>query len=220
MLVSELRSTKRPRWKQATDSFLRNVPKPSAWRQQQVEAGLKSVEDYEKIIKAFLNFTNADVKRGSNQTPLFKFKAFLLLSFCRVLEQSRTSTSSIDQIVRCIINASENQRLRVLRGAFWVNSLISELTKRGWNIYRATELFFISMSTNFLRCKPKLMQFLDPLSLSALGFIRNDESLRLILKHFGTEEFVNHDFNDCLEPRYSIPGLVAYLASSSARRLL
>lgn len=59
----------------------------------------------------------------------------------------------------------------------------------------------------------------DALSLTSLGFIRNDESLRLILKHLGTDEFVKHDFSDCLEPHYSVPDLVASLAYSSAKKL-
>lgn len=145
-----LETPKKPKWKEETDSFLKNVPTPSAWRQKQVEVGLNSVKDYEKIIKAFISYTNVDIKRGPNQTALFKFKAFLLLSFCRALEQSGTSASSIDQIMQCITNASKDQQLRLRRSALWVNSLINELVKRGWNIYRATELFFISMSTKLL----------------------------------------------------------------------
>ena len=141
---------KRSRWKEATDNFLRNVPTPSAWRQKQIEVGLKSVEDYKKVIQAFSSYTNVDIERQSTQRALSKFRAFLLLSFYEVLKQSESSARIIDQIKQCIPNASEDQCLRQQRSALWINNLINELAKRGWNIYRATELFFISISTKLL----------------------------------------------------------------------
>ncbi|MCJ1248447.1 hypothetical protein MMC30_005665 [Trapelia coarctata] len=189
---------KRPRWKQTTDSFLKTIPRPSAWRQKQVEVGLNGVNDYEKVIQAFIGNSNV----GNDRKPISDFKAFLLLSLCEVLTKRGTSPKIVDQMTQSVTNASKDQRLRLRRSALWVNSLINELVKRGWNIYRATELFFI-----------------NALSLSSLGFIRNGESLRLILKHLGTDKFVKHDFRDCLEPHYTVPGLVASLASSSAKKL-
>jgi hypothetical protein len=39
--------------------------------------------------------------------------------------------------------------------------------------------------------------------------VRHDEAFEYLLGHLGREEFVKHDFSDCLGPRYSIPGLVA-----------
>ena len=85
------------------------------------------------------------------------------------------------------------------------------LVSHGWTIYRATELFLISMFSKLPTYKAEFMTFLDALSLFCLGRIPTDESSELILKHFNTDEFVKHDYSDCLGPDYTIPSLIASL---------
>lgn len=60
-------------------------------------------------------------------------------------------------------------------------------------------------------CEAELTYFPDALSLFYLTRIHNDENSRSILKHLKTDEYVNHDYSDCLRPEYTIPGLIASL---------
>ena len=133
----KLETPKKPRWKETADSFLKNFPTASVWRQKQVEVGLKSAKDYKKIIQVFISHSNVDIEGQSTQGAISRFKAFLLLSLCEASNQSESSARVIDQIKQYNPNISEDQRLRLQRGALWVNRLINELVKRGWNIYRA-----------------------------------------------------------------------------------
>ncbi len=75
----------------------------------------------------------------------------------------------------------------------------------------ATELFFIGVYFKLPTCEVELMSFSDALSLSNLTHIHNNENLQTILNHLKTDEFVKHDYSDCLRPEYTIPGLIASL---------
>lgn len=57
--------------------------------------------------------------------------------------------------------------------------------------------------------------FSDALSLTNLTHIHNNENLQSILKHLKTDEFMKHDYSDCLRPEYTIPGLIASLLDTS-----
>ena len=72
------------------------------------------------------------------------FQALVVLSLCQVLERKSVATDTIDEIARHITESRVGTRLRLRRSAVWINGFITELIKRGWNIGRATELFFIS----------------------------------------------------------------------------
>jgi len=66
-------------------------------------------------------------------------------------------------------------------------------------------------SLNSPTCAVELISFLDALSLTNLTYIHNNENLQLILKHLKIDEFVKHNYGDCLRPEYTIPGLIASL---------
>jgi hypothetical protein len=64
-------------------------------------------------------------------------------------------------------------------------------------------------SPGFLFAKLNSHFPLDALPLSSLIHIQNDENLQSILEHLKRDEFVKHDYSDCLRPEYTIPGLIA-----------
>lgn len=147
------------------------------WRTKQIEVGLISVKEYENIIRSFTGHGDIDIKKELSQGELHSedklvnkairyalltrsslenanllkassnFQAFILLSLCAVLEYKGYAAETIDRIIQYATGFSEHERLRQLRGAIWVNSLIAGLVEHGWTIYRATELFLISMSS-------------------------------------------------------------------------
>lgn len=57
----------------------------------------------------------------------------------------------------------------------------------------------------------ELTPFSDALSLTYLMNIPNDENSQSILEHLKRDEFVKHDYSDCLKPEYTIPGLITIL---------
>ncbi len=60
-------------------------------------------------------------------------------------------------------------------------------------------------------CEAELTSSSDALSLTSLTRIHNDENSQSILEHLKTDEFVKHDYSDCLRPEFTIPGLIASL---------
>lgn len=176
--VHQLPAPEPPRWKKVADSFLRSVPRPSEWRKRQVELGLEGVNEYKEVIQSFTKqrdfkltvgahqhhlhsgnelvdrveiyalLTKSSLTTATSMRALSNFQAFILLSLCRVLETKGVLPEKIDQITQHITDLPEKERLRLRRSAVWVNMLIVELIKRGWTIYRATELFFISRPVN------------------------------------------------------------------------
>ncbi|KAI4260730.1 MAG: hypothetical protein LQ352_000122 [Teloschistes flavicans] len=233
------RPAPKPRKFEAVEWFLRNAPKASEWRKRQIELELNTVEQYEQIIRAFTDRTNVMVKReayrreenlehelvdlaerfalltkasltnAKRQRSFATFQALILLSFCEVLRRRDVSYEVIDHTIEHI--AGERDRRRLLSSARWINGVIVDLVNHGWTIYRATELFFIGLYFGLPTCKVELTSFSDALSLTNLTHIHHNESLQPILKHFKTDEFVKHDYGDCLRPEYTIPGLIASL---------
>jgi len=163
-----------PTWKQVSDAFLRNIPKASVWREKQMQAGLYGAKEYEHVVRTFTGHSSVDVERKLfrgdrhlktnlvnraetyallTRSSLEKahiskasshFQALVFLSLCAVLERKNTDPEIIDSIARHINESGLDTRWRLRRSAVWINGLINQLIKRGWNIARATELFFIS----------------------------------------------------------------------------
>ena len=170
---ARLRAQQKPRRIEAVEWFLGNAPRPSEWRKRQRELGLNTVEQYEEIIRAFTDRTAINIKRKPyqggvrgehelldlaerfallTQAPLTDakcqrsfatFQALILLSFCEVLKKRDVSNENIHRTIEYI--AGERDRRRLLNSARWINGLIFDLVGHGWTIYRATELFFISV---------------------------------------------------------------------------
>ena len=231
----------KPRSIEAMERFLQKIPKPTEWRKRQTELELNSVKQYEEVVRAFVNRTTITitVKRQLHQekdclentlvdlTERFAkltkdslsnakcqksfatFQALILLSLCEVLRKRKVSDEIIDRTIGHI--AGERSRNRLLSSAQWINGIIVELVNHGWTMYRATELFFISELFEFLGCDRGLTHLADALSLTNLIDIRNNENRQSILRHFKKDEFVQHNYTDCLRPKYTIPSLIACL---------
>ena len=157
-----------------SESFLNNIPETSVWRKLQMQAGLYDVMEYKRAVRHLIGRSGTNVEKGfreDNRHPetdivarartyalltkstlagttaskaLSRFQALILLSLCAVLEKKGVAADTIDQIAQYVTDSGMDTRLRLRRSALWINSLIVELTKRGWDICRATELFFIS----------------------------------------------------------------------------
>ena len=233
------RPQQKPRKTEAVEWFLQNAPKATEWRKRQTELDLNTAEQYEQTIRAFIDRTNVKVirvpyQRGEHskhelvelaerfawltktsltnakrQRSFATFQALILLSYCEVLRKKGVSYELIDRIIEHI--AGERDRRRLLSGAKWINGVIVDLVSNGWTIYRATELFFIGVFLELPTYEFELMCFSDALSLTNLTHIHNNENLQSILKHLKTDEFVKHDYSDCLRPEFTIPGLIASL---------
>ena len=210
------------------------------WRKKQTELELNTVEQYEQAIQAFTARTNIIVERepyrgdgrsehelvdlaerfalltrdsltnAKIQRSFATFQALILLSYCQVLRKRGVSYETVDRIMQHVAGR-EYDRRRLLESALWINGLIIALVSSGWTIYRATELFFLGLFSKLPNYEAGLTSFLDALSVSQLTQIHNDENSRSILEHLKTDEFVKHDYSDCLRPEYTIPGLIATL---------
>lgn len=237
------RPQQKPRKIEAVEWFLRNVPKATEWRKKQTELELNTVEQYEQTIRAFTDRTNIIVRRepyqreehskhelvdlaerfalltkasltnAKHQRSFATFQALVLLSYCEVLRKRDVSYETVDRVIEHV--AGERDRRRLLSGARWINGVIVDMVNNGWTIYRATELFFIGMSFQLSTCEVELTSFSDALSLTNLTHIHNNENFQSVLEHLKRDEFVTHDYSDCLRPEYTIPGLIASLLDAS-----
>lgn len=170
---SRVRALKRPRNRkdEAAAWFLRNVPKTTEWREKQIQLGLCTVQQYEKVVRALTARTNVEVKRerceadgpdellelaesfalltksslsGARlQRSFANFQALIFLSYCQVLRKKGIPYEVIDQKIQHITKAREADREALLGGAQLMNDVIIDLVRHGWKISRATELFFI-----------------------------------------------------------------------------
>jgi hypothetical protein len=87
------------------------------------------------------------------------FQALLLLSYCGLLEKRGVLYETVDRITQYVSCFREMDRRRLRSQALRINLLIHELVKGGWTIYRATELFFISMFSNVLFTAEMIVTF-------------------------------------------------------------
>lgn len=158
----------------ARDSFLQNTPKASQWRKRQIEiAGAAS--KYEAAIQSLTGgadfnafgktvekdpnsedglvvigvklalLANSALENVALQKSVSYFQALLFLSYCGILEKRGVSYEKVDQLTEYVSCFRELDRRRLRSQALRINLLIHELVIGGWTIYRATELFFMSM---------------------------------------------------------------------------
>ncbi|MCJ1456662.1 hypothetical protein MMC28_007024 [Mycoblastus sanguinarius] len=233
----------KPRRNEAADWFLHNAPKATEWRKRQMVLGLNTVEQYEQAIRAFTDRANIIVERNQRQgdghpehelvdlaerfalliedsltnaklqKSFATFQALILLSYCGILRKRGVPQDTLDPIIQHI-GGRECDRRRLLDSALWINGVIVSLVSHGWTIYRATELFFIGVFSKLFPCEVELILVSDAISITYLTHIHNNENSRLILEYLKKDEFVKHDYSDCLRPEYTIPGLIASLIDS------
>jgi len=218
--------------------FQRNSPNAVGWRKRQIDLGLNTPEEYQEVIRAFgsdrglriekapasgrsqnelINLAErlATLTRNSAhiaglQTSVARFEALLLLSYCNVLTAKNFPHDTVDRII-AHITPRKSDRRRLLGSALWINDVINKLVSHGWSIHRATELFFLSMYYELLIRQSFLTSCLDALSPKYLYSIYYPENKEAISEYFKTDQFVGHDYDDCLGPNYTIPGLIASL---------
>ncbi len=161
---------RKPRKNEAVDWFLRHAPRATEWRTRQNELGLNTVGQYEGVIRAFTARTKVSVLQERDRQPqnelldvaerlallvksslanaklqrsFANFQVLILLSYCEILRQTGVQYEVIDRIIRHVTDAKESDRKRLLNSALWINGRIADLVRRGWQIQRATELFFV-----------------------------------------------------------------------------
>lgn len=54
----------------------------------------------------------------------------------------------------------------------------------------------------------------DALLINELKAIQSGNNIPLLLNHLRSKDSVGHDYCDCLQPKYNIPGLVSCLPST------
>ena len=223
--------------------FVKQIPQPNSWRQRQLDLNLVEADDYVQLIrtlsldeisdevatkavtcrqKSVLDFADAysqrtafSLRQAELQRCCANFQALVFLSYCQILAASGVESEVVDTFVQRITNLRENERRRLLQSASWVNEQIVELAKAGWDICRATELFFLSKRFDFSSRGSRIKRFSDAVSLSYLIEIRSKENASTIVSHLEKEEFIAYQYDDCLTPTYTIPGLISELARAS-----
>lgn len=169
------------------DWFQRHAPKATEWRKRQTELDLNTVEDYEKVVRVFIDHSKPLPERiqrdgqegnqfvgprflGLPRQPNFNtrlrtlfanFQTLIYLSYCGFLWKRDVPYKSVDRIIQDITKSRERDRKRLLDSALWINTLIADLACNGWTIHRATELFFISTFLKPLACQAKMFPKCD-----------------------------------------------------------
>jgi len=163
----------------ARDAFLRNLPKAVEWHKRQIEI-VENDEQYERIICSLTShsrvhikeepdqknpesedelvtigvnlalLTDSSLKNEKLQKSFSFFQLLVFFSYCAFLRNRGISREIIDRITQNVTSFREKDRRRLISRALWINSIISKLVKNGWSIYRATELFFISIFSKLL----------------------------------------------------------------------
>ncbi|KAF2744351.1 hypothetical protein M011DRAFT_171443 [Sporormia fimetaria CBS 119925] len=188
--------------------FLGKVPIRTGWRERQARLGLNTVQEYEDVVKGFCsrayimehwnepggsgsglialgkhlaNLTKASLENANLLRSFAYFQVLILLSYCEFLRQKGVSEHTIDELIQPV-RARERDRRTLLDTIPRIHRLIVDLVRRGWTLYRATELFFISML---------------------------NEAFDYILQSLSADTFAKYHYDDCLTPSYTIPGLIA-----------
>ena len=132
--------------------------------------------------------------------------------YCEIFKKKDVSYEFINRIIEHIVEKRDRRKL--LNDVKWINDVIVDLINNNWTIYRATELFFINIFFKFLICEFEFTCFSDALSFINFTHIHNNENLQSIFKHFKTNEFVKHNYNDCLKSEFIIFDFIAFLLNA------
>ena len=96
--------------------------------------------------KSLALLTKKTLANAEFQRSFALFQALILLSYCQVLKKRYVPFHEIDRVIGHIAT-NEKDRKKILNGALRINEIINKLVDNGWTIYRATELFFFSGSS-------------------------------------------------------------------------
>jgi hypothetical protein len=95
--------------------------------------------------QSLASLTSSSLKNAALQKSFAYFQVLIFLSYCEFLRQKKVSYEVIDKLIQTITNIRERDRKALLDSIVWIHHLVVELVRTGWSLYRATELFFISM---------------------------------------------------------------------------
>jgi hypothetical protein len=97
------------------------------------------------IGKGLASLTKSSLRNEGLQRSFAYFQALILLSYCEFLRQKGVPYEIIDELIRTVADIRESDRKSLLNTIKWINNtFIVDLVRKGWTIYRATELLFIS----------------------------------------------------------------------------
>ena len=147
-----------------------------------------------------------NVKR---QRSFVTFQTLILLSYFEIFKKRDVSYGTVDRTIEHI--AEKRDRQRLFNSVRWINDVIIDLINYDWTSYQITKLFFIDVFFELLTCEIEFISFSDALSLINLIYIYNNENLKSILIYFKADEFVKHNYNDCLKLEYIIFNLITSL---------
>lgn len=164
--------------------------------------------------KRLADLTKASLNNLHLQRSFAYFQVLLLLSYCEFLLQKGISVDVVDELVQTITDLRERDRRELLKSIPWIHKLINALVRRGWTVFRATELFFLSMLWKCGSQSQADCGFIDALSTTELIRIRDNINYESILEYLSGDTVVMWNYDDCLTPHYTIPGLIASLLSS------
>lgn len=131
-------------------------------RPGQVQDGDGSLED--RLVKAarrFISYMKCSHSNSRAQRALGKFQALILLSLCYYLRQKGISYEIVDGLVQEITESGEYERRRLLDGAAWANNCVIGLVRKGYSVFRATELFFLSILASCLLAVQRVIARLE-----------------------------------------------------------
>lgn len=134
--------------------------------------------------------TQSSIKSKDLQEAVSSFQLLLILSYCLFLKRNDTADGDIDRILQQVTSVRESDRRTLLKRASQVNHLINRLITNGWDIYRATELFFLlAMPTSHL-----------------IKLQNND--FDTLFEVLTDGEQLEHEFDECMNVPFNIPGLL------------
>jgi hypothetical protein len=169
-------TAKKPRRAQAVSRIIKNIPEGAEWRKRQKKLELITPQQYENVIrgltsrsvggsnwefregladdnelvavgKRLASLTKSSIANTCLQKSCAFFQALILLSYCEFLKQKGVVEQVVDELVRTITDTRGRDRKSLLSTVKWINNtLIVKMIRKGWTIYRATELLFISIT--------------------------------------------------------------------------
>jgi hypothetical protein len=98
-------------------------------------------------------FTKTSLEGAKLQKAFAHFHVLLLLSFCELLRHWNFSPEVVDDLLQRGLGKRERDREKLLVSVRGVHRMIVEIVRKGWSLYRATELFFLSMLTECVKAQ-------------------------------------------------------------------
>lgn len=97
--------------------------------------------------------THTSFKNQKRQQSFSNFQFLILISYVAFLEKKGFPNVEIHRIIQSFSRYSESRRIKLLAQARKINSAIRKISQvQNWDIYRATELFFVCKFCGSICC--------------------------------------------------------------------